>query len=157
MTMEQYFTNLRSKIGHEEIIMPGVVGILFDESRTKILMEQRNDGSSGWSFVGGMMNLGESASQTIIREFQEETGLIVKVNKLLGIDTKFHHTFPNGDKAQIPGIVFEVSKVSGQLKPDEESSVVEFVEPTTDLKMYNQQHQRILEHLVKGDVPSWFD
>lgn len=27
MVMEQYFKNLRKKIGHEEIIMPGVAGI----------------------------------------------------------------------------------------------------------------------------------
>jgi len=44
MVMEDYFKDLRHKIGHEEIIMPGVAGILFDDTRQKVLMEQRGDG-----------------------------------------------------------------------------------------------------------------
>lgn len=47
MVMEDYFKDLRHKIGHEEIIMPGVAGILFDDTRQKVLMEQRGDGEVG--------------------------------------------------------------------------------------------------------------
>lgn len=47
MVMEQYFKNIRQKIGHDEIIMPGVAGILFDETHTKVLLEQRGDGEIG--------------------------------------------------------------------------------------------------------------
>jgi hypothetical protein len=54
MVMEQYFKNIRQKIGHDEIIMPGVAGVLFDETRQKVLLEQRGDGEIGWSLVGGM-------------------------------------------------------------------------------------------------------
>ncbi|WP_242459569.1 hypothetical protein [Weissella confusa] len=48
MVMENYFKDLRAKIGHDEIIMPGVAGILFDETRTKVLLEKRGDGEIGW-------------------------------------------------------------------------------------------------------------
>ena len=34
MVMENYFKALREKIGHDEIIMPGVAGVLFDAPRT---------------------------------------------------------------------------------------------------------------------------
>lgn len=53
MVMENYFKDLRAKIGHDEIIMPGVAGILFDETRAKVLLEKRGDGEIGWSLVGG--------------------------------------------------------------------------------------------------------
>ena len=69
MVMENYFKALREKIGHDEIIMPGVAGVLFDATRTKVLLEKRGDGEVGWSLVAGMQNLGESSVTTIIREF----------------------------------------------------------------------------------------
>ena len=53
MVMENYFKDLRAKIGHDEIIMPGVAGILFDETRAKVLLEKRGDGEIGWSLVAG--------------------------------------------------------------------------------------------------------
>ncbi|MBZ6069821.1 hypothetical protein K8375_06995 [Weissella cibaria] len=59
--MENYFKALREKIGHDEIIMPGVAGVLFDATRTKVLLEKRGDGEVGWSLVAGMQNLGESS------------------------------------------------------------------------------------------------
>jgi len=46
----------------------------------KILLEKRkNDPGKGkWSIPGGLVELGESVEQTVIREVKEETGLDVK-------------------------------------------------------------------------------
>lgn len=38
-----------------------------------------------WSFPGGGVNYGESLEEAVIREFEEETGLIVKVGSFLFI------------------------------------------------------------------------
>jgi 8-oxo-dGTP pyrophosphatase MutT (NUDIX family) len=158
MVMEAYFKDLRAKIGHDEIIMPGVAGVLFDETRTKVLLEQRGDGEIGWSLVGGMQNLHESAMTSLIREFKEETGLDVEIASLIGLDTNFHHTFPNGDKAQIPMTLFEVTQTGGSLQADgDETTSLQFVPLESQPTMYNPQHQYAIDQLIK-DIPyGWYN
>jgi 8-oxo-dGTP pyrophosphatase MutT (NUDIX family) len=156
MVMEDYFINLRAKIGHDEMLMPGVAGVLFDESRTKVLMEKRTD-AEGWGLVGGMQNLGESAVTGMVREFKEETGLDVEVVALIGIDSNFHHVFPNGDRAQIPGTIFEVNRIGGTLKADgEETASLAFVPLADNPKMYNVQHQLVIDQLIAQAPYGWF-
>lgn len=158
MVMEAYFKDLRAKIGHDEIIMPGVAGVLFDETRTKILLEQRGDGEIGWSLVGGMQNLNESAMTSLTREFKEETGLDVIITGLIGVDTNFHHTFPNGDKAQIPMTLFEVTHTGGQLEADgDETLSLQFVSLASHPKMYNPQHQFAIDQLIAQVPYGWYN
>lgn len=158
MVMEAYFKELREKIGHEEIIMPGVIGVLFDATRTKVLLEQRGDGEIGWSFVGGMQNINESVMTSIIREFKEEAGLEVEIDSLIGVDTNFHHVFPNGDQAQIPVTVFEVKQTGGQLEADgEETLSLQFVPLESHPKMYNKQHQYTIDQLIANKPYGWYN
>lgn len=157
MVMEKYFKDLRSKIGHDEIIMTGVAGVLFDKTGTKILLEKRGDGSTGWSLVGGMQNLNESAMTSLQREFKEEAGLDVEITALIGVDTNFHQVFPSGDKAQIPCFIFEVTQVGGELVPDgDETLALEYVSIADQPKMFNEQHQLVIDQLYKQAPYGWY-
>ncbi len=157
MVMENYFNALREKIGHDEIIMPGVAGVLFDATRTKVLLEKRGDGEVGWSLVAGMQNLGESSVTTIIREFKEEAGIDVTVTALIGVDSNFHHTFPSGDQAQIPMTLYEVKQTGGDLRADgDETLALAFVPLADNPKMYNSQHQLVIEQLQRQVPYGWF-
>ena len=53
----------------------------------KLLLEKRkaNPGRGKWSVPGGVVELGESSKQTVIREVKEETNLIVEEPALLDI------------------------------------------------------------------------
>jgi ADP-ribose pyrophosphatase YjhB (NUDIX family) len=46
----------------------------------KLLLEKRKNepGKGRWSIPGGLVELGEKAEQTVIREVKEETGLVVE-------------------------------------------------------------------------------
>jgi len=56
-------------------------------SKGKILLEKRkNEPSRGkWSIPGGLVELGESVEQAVIREVKEETGLDVEAPRLIDV------------------------------------------------------------------------
>jgi 8-oxo-dGTP diphosphatase len=53
----------------------------------KILLEKRkgDPGRNKWTIPGGLVELGESAEQTVIREVREETNLEVEEPKLIDV------------------------------------------------------------------------
>ena len=63
----------------------GVGAIIVSEG--KILLEKRkNEPSRGkWSIPGGLVELGESVEQAVIREVKEETGLDVEAPRLIDV------------------------------------------------------------------------
>lgn len=87
-----------------------VCGILIEEGKI-LLIKHRSIGKKGilWAPPGGGMQFGESAEETIRREFEEETGLKVKVQRYL-----FTHEFLNPPLHAIE-LFFEVSRTGGKL------------------------------------------
>lgn len=55
-------------------------GILFDD-QGRVLMGRDEKMNFGWNLPGGGVNKDETLEQGLIREFEEETGLIVKVGR----------------------------------------------------------------------------
>ncbi len=153
VVMEHYFKNLRAKIGHDEIIMSGVAGILFNEDRTAVLLQKRSDSSQDvWGIPGGMIPLNDTNSSAIIREFKEEMNLDIKPVSLWGVQSDFHIEFPSGDKAQIIGTLLEVEKIGGSLVVDgDETTDAEFVPLNPVPTMYNAQHQYWIDQVAAGN------
>jgi ADP-ribose pyrophosphatase YjhB (NUDIX family) len=85
-----------AKEGHLAI---GCSAFVFDSKREKVLLIQRSDDGK-WAVPGGAMMAGESLSEACAREVLEETGLKIKVNRLLSVYTSPHRllTYPDGNK-----------------------------------------------------------
>jgi ADP-ribose pyrophosphatase YjhB (NUDIX family) len=64
-----------------------VTGVLLCEGKI-LLVKQRVSESRSWSLPGGRVEAGEKLEDAVIRELKEETGLTVKVNKLLYVCDK---------------------------------------------------------------------
>jgi len=95
--MGDYISWLRSKVGHEKVILVFAGGCLFNDEG-KVLLQKRGD-SGKWGFPGGAIELGETPEETAVRELKEETGLDVEVESLIGIYTDSDIKYPSGDEA----------------------------------------------------------
>ena len=65
------------------------VGILIQRSGEYLLIKRAAEPDAGlWSIPGGLVEIGERASDAAIREAKEETGLDVEIEKVLGVVDK---------------------------------------------------------------------
>jgi 8-oxo-dGTP pyrophosphatase MutT (NUDIX family) len=62
----------------------GSSAVIFDNAKEKILLTQRSDNKQ-WCIPGGRIEPGESAEEACIREVLEETGLLARVKRIIGI------------------------------------------------------------------------
>lgn len=69
-----------------------VRGLLLSPDQKILLARESADGK--WSLPGGWADIGYSPSEVIIKEFQEETGLVIKPVKLLAVFDKKMHSHP---------------------------------------------------------------
>ena len=62
-----------------------VKGVLVRGDRMLVVQRSYNDqtGAGTWENVGGVMEFGETFEQALVREFKEEVGLSVEVERLL--------------------------------------------------------------------------
>jgi ADP-ribose pyrophosphatase YjhB (NUDIX family) len=69
-----------------------VRGILLNAENKILLAKESADGK--WSLPGGWADIGYSAKEVIIKEFEEETGLTVVPERLLAVFDKKMHPHP---------------------------------------------------------------
>ena len=96
--------------------MVGCAAVIFDEKREKVLLTRRADNGQ-WCLPGGRMEPGESATEACVRETLEETGLHVRVAKLIGIYTSpdWIIQYNDGNRHQLVAFCFEAQIIGGQL------------------------------------------
>ena len=102
---------------------------MISDDRGNILLEHRSD--NGWGGLpGGEIEIGESASEAVLREVNEETGLIVTVRRLVGIysdPAQYSITqYPDGNVIQHVTIAFECERQNGELRMSDESTGLEY-------------------------------
>ncbi len=105
-------------------IRPGVGAIILDEDG-RILLERRSD-LGLWGLPGGWMDIGESAEGAVVREVAEETGLVVEVERLVGVHSDPRKgaitAYPSGHVVHFVVVVFECRRLSGELQISHEST-----------------------------------
>ncbi len=121
MIEERFYYNDPSAPKPNVPLLPGAAAIIFDDHR-RILIMKRSHGSY-WCIPGGRMDIGESASDCCIRETKEETGLEVKIFRLIGLYTNPNSicAYPDGNVHQSYIALFECEIVGGELTECEET------------------------------------
>jgi ADP-ribose pyrophosphatase YjhB (NUDIX family) len=96
-------------------IVPAASAVVVDQDG-RILLHRRSDNEL-WSIPGGGMEVGETIAETVVREVEEETGLKVEPERLVGIYTNPRHVvaYDDGEVRQQFSICFACRIVGGQL------------------------------------------
>ena len=132
-------------------LIPAASAIIIND-QGYILLHLRSDNHL-WSLPGGTMEIGESIRQTIVREVQEETGLHVEPERILGVysDPKHVVEYANGEIRQEFSICFFCSIIGGNLHPSNESTALAFFAPQSieQLAIHPSMHLRI-KHYLEG-------
>ena len=122
-----YIKELRSKIGNSLILLPSVAAVILNSDNEILLQEKKKE---AWSLPAGMIEPGESPEEAIIREVEEETGLIVKPHKILDVfgGKDFRYKYPNGDWVEYTVVLFRCSVISdtGVIRDSETESIAYF-------------------------------
>lgn len=145
--MSDYIRWIRSKVGHDNIIL-NFSGACITNEKGEILLQKRSRTENVWGLPGGAVELGESIEETTVREIKEETGLDIKVEYLIGVYSKYFIEYSNGDKAQSICYCFKAAIVNGSLIIDDEE--------TFDLQFYDKHHIPPLFVQQHADVISDF-
>lgn len=138
-------------LGKEGRLRLGVSVIIFDE-QGKFLLTKREDNGT-WCLPGGAVDAGESVAEACIREVFEETGLHVRVKRLVGV---YSHpdqvvVYKDGNKAFIVALHFEAEIVGGTLGLSNETTDIGFftMDEIADLQFFGRHKERIFDTLAR--------
>ncbi|HLT61664.1 MAG TPA: NUDIX domain-containing protein [Microlunatus sp.] len=158
MPTPEYISRLRTKIGNDLLLLPGVSGVIVDgePGAERVLLGRRSD-NGRWASPGGIVEPGEHPAACIVREIAEEVSVEARVDRLVLVTTAPPVTYPNGDRCQFVSTVFRCSWVAGEpAVGDEESTDVAWfdVDRLPDL---SAPERRRIELALPRDAPAVFD
>ena len=101
--------------------MVGVGAIIVQNGKILIVRRSSEPGKGKWSVPGGLVELGETVEQAVVREVREECGLDVEVDRL--IDVVDSMTFDRNGRLKYHFIIldFFVKIKGGKLRPGDDA------------------------------------
>ncbi len=111
------------RAGRDAVLRLSCSAVIFDAAREKVLLIRRRDNEK-WGLPGGQMQAGESVAEACSREVLEETGLQVRVGKLLSVFSNPHRCieYEDGRRAQAVVFTFEAEPAGGALQLSNETT-----------------------------------
>jgi mutator protein MutT len=123
MPIAPHIKRLREFVGTDLLMLPGVAAVVRDADGRVLLHRRADDGN--WSLPAGAIDPGETPATAVVREVEEETGLHVRPDRLLGAFgwPRLRHRYPNGDVAEYLIVVFRCVIVGGTLEARDGESI----------------------------------
>lgn len=141
------------RLGREGEIRIGCSATIFDVKREKALLTRRTD-NGRWCLPGGHLEAGELAAEACEREVWEETGLKVRVTRLIGVysDPDQLVIYADGNKAFFVILSFEAEIISGELGLSDETTAAGYFSLTEmeDMPMHGKHKMRVEDALLGG-------
>lgn len=136
-------------------VVPSVVAIVQDPTGRLLLIHKTDNDK--WALPGGGHEIGESISDTVVRETREETGYEVAVETLTGTYTNPSHVmaYDDGEVRQQFSLAFRCRLVGGEARTSSESKAVRWLtlEEIEQLPLHPSMRLRISDALAGNDRP----
>jgi ADP-ribose pyrophosphatase YjhB (NUDIX family) len=114
-----------------------------------LLSRERSDGR--FSIPGGFADINYSPSEVAVKEVKEETGLTVKINRLLAIVDTDRHNFPPLEFHYYK-IVILCDLVGGELRDNDETTDANFFDFDDLPELSEQRNTTELFNLIRENV-----
>jgi ADP-ribose pyrophosphatase YjhB (NUDIX family) len=107
----------------------GVGAVIVSEGRVLLVQRGREPMKGHWSLPGGLVELGESLEVGVIREVEEETGLLVEPVELIELLDRIHR---EGERIRYHYVIADYLCLvkGGALKAASDADAVRWVERT---------------------------
>jgi ADP-ribose pyrophosphatase YjhB (NUDIX family) len=120
MPIPDFILELRQKIGHDLLWLPGVTAVV--RRGDELLLVQRSD-THQWAPVTGIVDPGEEPAVAARREALEETGVEIRVDRLAATSCSREYVHENGDHSIYLDLTFACTWVSGEPYVADDESV----------------------------------
>lgn len=120
-----------------------VAGAVLREDGRVLAIRRRDNGH--WEPPGGVLESGEPMQEGLVREVLEETGLTVKAERLSGV-------YQNLGR-DIVALVFRCHAVSGDLRPSDETSELEWLTQAEIIERMTPAYAARLTDAMTGQDP----
>lgn len=132
------------------------VAAVVQDDQGHILMIERTDNGL-WAIPGGAQDIGETTREAVVREVEEETGILVEVTGVTGIYSDPRHViaYDDGEVRQEFSITFRARPLGGNVRTSSESKRVEWVsaDRTPSLNIHPSVRLRIDHALEDRESP----
>jgi ADP-ribose pyrophosphatase YjhB (NUDIX family) len=139
------------RLGKQGQLRLGSSATIFDETHQKVLLTKRADNGQ-WCLPGGGMEAGESIEEACLREVLEETGLRVRLIRLVGVysDPNQLVVYPDGNRAHFVTLNFEAEITHGEPRLSNETTDIGFftLEELEGKQLLGHHKERIRDTLV---------
>jgi 8-oxo-dGTP pyrophosphatase MutT (NUDIX family) len=134
----------------------GSCAVIFDDVRKKVFLTQRADNGL-WCLPGGKMESGETLEECCQREVWEETGLHVRITRLVGIYSNRDQlvVYRDGNQAQIVVVSFEAEITGGEPGLSDETTAFGYfaLDEIESLPMHGRHAERVVDALKNKIAP----
>ncbi|QEC75756.1 NUDIX hydrolase [Mucilaginibacter ginsenosidivorax] len=136
-----------------------VRGMLLNAEGNILLAKESADGK--WSLPGGWADVGYSAKEVIVKEFEEETGLEVVADRLLAVFDKKMHPHPP-QPFYVYKMVFHCKAVSTAVNKGFDMLDVEYFDinnlpELSEDRILKSQIELLYQKIISGDLAAEVD
>lgn len=140
------------RVGRLGRLAVGCSAAIFDAEMHKILLVRRAD-NGRWTVPGGYMDPGESVTEACAREVWEETGLRVRVERLVSVYSSPHVLleYPDGNRYQLVVLHFAAAPIGGELGVSDETTAAGYFSQAEveRMEISDMDHTRIADAFAR--------
>ena len=155
MATPDFVLDLRTKIGHDLLWLPGVTAVVLRDTPPRgreVLLVKRAD-TGAWTPVTGIIDPGEQPAVAGARETLEEADIVAAPEALTSVRAVPPMQYANGDRSQYLDLTFRFRYVSGEPHPaDGENTDAAWFAVDAMPQMSKDMAGRIASALAPGDM-----